>query len=218
MSVKPVYLEEKNVRFGGATTNLAALSAEEVTLFREQLEKIMREVNPAVARIISANAETLINLVRRVKTETKSPFAGAAARGKELTIELCRPRWFTAAGTTITTWLKTVTAGTAYLISGTGDAAITVPEEEGFAFLAFADPIDTPKAEAVQLEKGGDLYVPESLPWDLTEEYPVIPLKEPWLILPEDSYRINVRYNIAGSDKLQPIAFRVVKAETIMTI
>ncbi|MEM1551566.1 MAG: hypothetical protein QXH03_02715 [Candidatus Bathyarchaeia archaeon] len=218
VSLRPIYPEEKNVRFAGAITDLAALSSDEVAIFRDQLQKIMSEVNPSVAKIISANAEVLINLIRRVKTETKSSFKGATARGKELTIELCRPSWFLRNGTPITTWLYTATAGTSWFISGAGNAPVALPEDEGFAFLAWADPIDTPKAEAIQLEKGGDLYVPESLPWDLTKEYPVIPLKEPWVILPEDSYRIQVRYNISGDDKLQPIAFRVVKAEAIMSI
>ena len=214
------YLAESDVVFAGVKTDLAGLSDKEARAIVQQvLNEVPDNASPAVYALIKKHIPVLIGLVRRVKVETKSEFVGAGAQGKQLTIQICRPRFFEKAGTTMTTWLFTATAGADWFISGSGDAAIACPEEEGFVFLGWADPIDSPKVEAVQLEKGGTpVGPPQTLNFDFTEKYPVHGLKLAWVIQPQDSYRVQVRYFVAGDDKFMPIAFRVVKAETIMTI
>jgi len=195
---------------------LAALSAEEVALIREQINTIIKEVSPAVKAIIEWGFDAIIQIVRRVKKNVKKPFVGALARGEQLTIMFGVPHYFTKAGTTITSWLFTAAVGYDWFISGSGDAAIDVPEEEGLVFLAFANPIDVPRSTVIQLEKGGDLFVPTNLLWELTEKIPIIRLKSPWIIEPKQNYRVRIRYNTAGDDNTQPISFRVCRAKDIL--
>jgi len=211
------YPKETKV-FVGVKTDLAALTKEEVEIFVRELDRmIAEEMSPAVRRIVLVHSPMLRDLVRRVKTEVKQPFRGAYARGSQLTMIYGRPRDFTKAGVTMGTWLFDATAGLDWFISGSGDAAIKIPEEEGLAFLGWCDPVDTPCVEAIQLEKGGDLMMLQTLNFEVTEKYPVHELLEPWVIQPEQSYRIQVRYFRAGPDRLQPISFRVAKAETLIT-
>jgi len=203
--------------FAGVSTDLAALTKAEVEVFVRQLDRVIaEEMSPAVRRIVLVHSPMLRDLIRRVKTEVKQPFEGAYARGAKLTLIYGRPRDYTKAGTTMTTWLFDATAGLDWFISGTGDAAIKIPEEEGLAFLGWCDPVDTPCVEAIQLEKGGDLMMPQTLNFEITEKYPVHELLEPWIIQPEQSYRIQARYHRTGPDRLQPISFRIGKAETLI--
>lgn len=161
----------------------------------------------------------IVNLVRRVKSKTGTSYAGSRATGTELCALALRPNFFTKNGVTMTTWLFTATAGNDWFISGAGDAAITLSDRQGLIFLGFADPIDTPKVEAVQLEKGGIPYTrPITLDFAVLEDSPVISLPSAWVIGPEEKYRIAVRYYASGDDNLRPIGFLITTADEIANI
>jgi len=196
---------------------LAPLSEAEVRRLYQEIHRFSEHVAPYIREYIDWAFPALIHCLRKVKKEVKEEFKGSEARGSELTIQLGIPRFFTKAGTTMTDWLFTIAAvGEDWFISGSADAAIEVPETEGFVFAAWADPIDSPKVDSVQLEKGGDLIIPERLNFELCEKYPIIRLKKPWVIEPKDKYRIKVYYFATGDDKLQPLAFRICKAEDVL--
>jgi len=195
--------------FAGA--ELAEWTDIEDEIFKRQYAKfIYEEVSPSVRKLLIENEELVRDLVRRVKTETKTVFRGAYARGRELVLIKVRPQTWAK-----TTWLVSVTAGAAWYL-GTETAPRTLAEQEGEIILGWADPIDKPKINAVQLWKAGiGYYAPESIAFDLVEKYPLHSLKEPWIVQPEQSYAIRVYYFATGDDNFQPVAFYVTIAEKL---
>jgi len=159
-------------------------------------------------------------VVRAVKKEVKKPFKGYAARGDELTLRLINPGDVKKAGTTLTSWDFSATAGLDWFESDTNDAALLVPEDEGRAYIAFADPIANPPAIAAQVELDGDLYVGQTLNFRLVDadKSPIIKLGAPWVLKPRKKYRIQVRYDATASDRLTPIGVRVARASTLLTV
>jgi hypothetical protein len=163
----------------------------------------------------------IIHEVRVVKEKVGSSYGGTLGRGKELAAMFCKPSMFTKNGAALTTWLFTATAGLDWFISGSTDAPIELGEDEGLIFLGWADPIETPKADSVQLEKGGDLQLAEVLPFMANMDASgnsIIINKTPWYIYPKEKYRVQVRYFADGDDRLQPIGFKITTAEKLMAI
>ena len=213
-------LGEETLSFVGGKLPLANMSRYEMYLFRLSIQHVIRTVNPAIADIIRHWGWWILRLVRAVKAKVKRPFRGPIARGEQLTLIYQTPDLdvFKVAGSTRTTWLADVTAGVDWLISGSGDAAIELDEDEGLVILGWADPIDSPKSYLIQLYKAGDFYIRQPLNWEVCKDFPAIPVKHPriWMVLPKESYRIKIKYHSSGKDWTQPIAFYVTKAKNLI--
>jgi hypothetical protein len=201
------------------TEELGSLSVDERIAIRQMLSiytaGTIRDI------LLSPDSLAVIEeVVRAVKKEVKKPFKGYAARGDELTLKLINPRDVKKAGTVLTSWDFSATEGLDWFESDTGDAPITVPEDEGRVYIAFADPIADPVAIAAQIELDGDLYVGQTLNFRLVDadKAKIIKLGVPWILKPRKKYRIQVRYDSTASDRLTPIGVRVAKASTLLTV
>jgi hypothetical protein len=212
----------------GKSIELAALSSEELNRLKaDVLRPFWRgdagyytQPSP-IYWIAKLYFPAIRDMVRAVKARVGTSYGGSLGRGKELVALFCKPNMFTKNGATLTTWLFTATAGLSWFISGSTNAPITLDEDEGLVFLGWADPIDTPKADAVQLEKGGDLQIGEVLPFMANMDASgnsIIINKRPWYVYPKERYRVQVRYFADGDDRLQPIAFKISAAEKLMAI
>ncbi|MCD6407237.1 hypothetical protein J7L81_05145 [Candidatus Aerophobetes bacterium] len=159
--------------------------------------------------------EAIYDMVRAVKWERKKgKFVGEGAEGDDLDLILARPQDIKKAGTALTTWLFSATAGTDYYESDSGDGKLTLgtgANAEGRVYCGWADPIDSPKMVAVlyELPKRNIL---EPTPFELNKDYPVI-AHTPIEIFPGNSYRIQCRYHTNGDDMARPICVIIKAAE-----
>ena len=194
--------------------NLGPLSAKEMELIHQTIGHIAE--NEEVFSVLWSARGAIYEVVRAVKASlkvTEAEFKGIEAEGKQLTMHLIRPKDIKKGGTTLATWLQTVTAGTSYFESDSGDAKITLPEHEGRVYFGWVDPIDSPKLEAVMYELAKkNVVIPT--PFELCKDYPLIRHKAV-KIYPKDSYRIQVRYSADGDDMARPIAVVITTAEKV---
>lgn len=184
---------------------LAGLEQDEVKLINERLKEIAP--NDQIFAILWLNREKIYEAVRAVKSKTGSPFKGRLARGRQLDLALIDPMDIKKSGTTLTSFMQTVSAGTTWYESNSGDEYIELQEEEARVYMGWADPVSSPKAVRVLYDLPENT-VPVRLPFDLVkkkeDEYPII-MHEPVVLKPKDKYRIKVKYIADGTDALRPI-------------
>jgi hypothetical protein len=188
-----------------------------------------RQRNPMVADIIARNSPRLWDAVRMVNANTKVGFGGGAARGDRLLFNPLEPRDFGSAGgfpgtTPPTTWYRSVTTVAGRRLwpdANTIDLTISSLPVLSHVIFGFTDPVAVPKPNIVQLVLDGDAWAEEGMDWEWREAYgdietPVYELKNPWVIRPGASYRINVRDYITGDDRIIPIGFSVKRGRDII--
>ncbi len=195
------------------TETRASLKAFEVAAINELIA--MDVENEYVFGALWSSREALYDLVRAVKNSYKGvDFKGVDAKGDELTMIRIGPQDVKKAGTTQNTWLFTVPGDTDYFESDTNDAKLSLQEYEGRMYVAWADPIDTPKLRGVSYDLP-DGTLTFRINFDDAFEFP-IKQHPPVKILPQQSWRIQVRYYpTSGDDKAYPIAVLVTKADAL---
>ena len=211
--------DEETKLIAGKEEKLGSLSAEDVEIFVRELDRFVAvEQHPIIRRIVAEQAPNILDVIRAVQYETKAGFKGAYARGNELTLLLATPTDF---GWASDSWLKTWSSTGAQDWVGSSSSTIDTGERGGHVWLALIDPIEVPKIGAVKLTKDGDGYVPEVLSLGIFHNQNYIPvhqLREPWLFPPRHTYYVQVRVDITGDDKLQPIAFIIDEARDVMSL
>jgi len=209
---------EETKPIAGKEEKLGELSSEDVEIFVRELDVfIQQEMHPILRKVIIANANNILDIIRTVQYETKAGFKGAYARGNELTLVHIYPKLL---GWSENTWLKTYSSTGATDWIGSSSSPINTGERGGHIYLALYDPVDVPKVGAIQLNKDGDNFVIETLNWYRHRNYyvPTYVLREPFLFPPRHTYYIRVRVDTTGDDKLQPLAFAVLEARNLMSL
>lgn len=196
----------------GKSLKLEATKEEEALTFVEELNTKLLLVHPQFAEKIALLSPILFNLMRSVKDETKQDYKGARARGQELDIVMFGPEELGK-----TTWTQTFAA------TGWADfiATIAAPRDmtqySAELIIGFIDRIASPKVNKVRFVKNGDPYVVENLDFDFVKDdqvYPVHILRQPWIAFPRDKYAVRQRAFATGTDRLIPVGFKVVRAES----
>jgi hypothetical protein len=202
------------------TEKLGSLTVEEADNIIFMIDTYAKDSTMSEVLLHPDTIAAIEEVVRAVKKNTKTNFMGFKARGDELTLKIINPGDVKKSGTALTTWDFSATAGLDWFESDTADAPITLGEDEGRVYIAFADPVANPLAIAVQVEIGGDLVVGQTLNFRLVDgdKAPIIRLGEPWKLKPEKAYRIQVRYEGSGTDRLTPIAIKIGKASAMLTV
>ena len=189
-----------------------------------------RQRHALVADIIARNSPRLWDAVRMVNSNTKVGYGGAGARGDRLLFNPLETRDLGRAGgfpgtTPPDTWFRSVTAvGGARLwppSSGTIDLTIGSLPVLSHVYFGFMNPTAVPKSNILQLVLDSDAWAEEVADWEWREAYgdtetPVYELKNPWVIRPGASYRINVRDYTTGDDRPIPIGFSVKRGRDII--
>jgi len=194
----------------GDEPKLAELRPDEVDAINKRLAQLVE--NEEIFGVIWEGREAIYEAVRAVKKWTHTDFRGPLAEGDDLDLEVIDAPDVKASGSALTTFEKTVTAGTAYYWSGSGDAKIELDEDEALVIFGWYDPVDSPKATRVlfQLPKRNFLV---KLPFKFAKDIPMV-VHDPVIIKPKESFLIQVRYDANGDDALMPIGVKITKAQS----
>jgi len=194
----------------GDEPKLAELRPDEVDAINKRLAQLVE--NEEIFGVIWEGREAIYEAVRAVKKWTHTDFRGPLAEGDDLDLEVIDAPDVKASGSALTTFEKSVTAGTAYYWSGSGDAKIELDEDEALVIFGWYDPVDSPKATRVlfQLPKRNFLV---KLPFKFAKDIPMV-VHDPVIIKPKESFLIQVRYDANGDDALMPIGVKITKAQS----
>ena len=211
----------ENVEFKLSKTgrSMSSLALEGVQRFGYEMDNVIRSMHPAVKEMIVRNAGSLLDAVRVLNVETKAGFQGATGSGNTIDFSISRAADYldpdgAAAGTYRTTWKRYIAAlstASGY-ITGTGGASAdwSLTEEQGALLMGFINRADIEqKSTAIQITYNSDPMNYQTLNFDMRgvqeENIVVYELKESALLAPEQSVKVEVRYDDVGWDYLQPV-------------
>jgi hypothetical protein len=198
---------------------MSSLSLDNVETFAYEMDNVIRAAHPAVKDMIVRNAGTLLDTLRVLNVETKAGFRGATGSGNTIDFTLSRAADYldpdgAAATTYRRSWkryLSDVSISSGF-ITGTGGSSAdwSLTEEQAALLMGFVNRADIePKSSAVKITYNSDPMNYQPLNFDLrevTEQNIVVhELKESAMIAPEQSIKVDVRYDDVGYDFLQPI-------------
>jgi len=195
----------------GDEPKLAELRPDEVAAINERLAQLIE--NEEIFGVIWEGREAVYEAVRAVKKWTKTDFRGPLAEGDELDLDVIDAPDVEVNGSALTTFEKTVSAGTAYYWSGSGNAKVQLDEDEAIVIFGWYDPVDSPKATRVLFELPKRNFLVK-LPFKFAKDLPMV-VHKPVLIKPKESFRIQVRYDADGDDALMPIGIKITKAQNV---
>jgi len=204
---------EETAEVAGVETKISSLSQEETERLAMSINSLLYGAPDVIVENVADNFDLVVDLVRAVKSFSRSPYQGIRSKEKGLQIIRLTPDVFTYiwGATGATNWTYEVTIAGVYDYVGTPDSPETTAEEEGLIIFGFLDTSTTKPVKRVQIVKDGRSKFYQDLSFEYLCAYdsvPYIPLEEPILILPESSFYIKVQTS-AGTTKLEPVGFKV---------
>lgn len=218
-------ITQNTVYIGDKTYKAYDPPESEFDIFVGEMEIMAAKLrHPYVHDIIARGIGSVWDCVRMVNEHSRQGYGGQTGRGFELVVNPFELRDTGSGGSfpgtnPSTTWVTAITStGGARLwpAASTVDLLVTSLPYLSHCVLGWTDPVASPKARTVQLV-WNDPWAEEAFTWDWREsaadyEMPVYEMKAAWKLPPGESYRVNVRYDQTGQDKLQPIGFTVKRA------
>jgi hypothetical protein len=216
-------VEEEPVDIGGKSYTLSRISKYDVKLFADQLDRVVRRLNPFIWDIYAANAVMCLAAVRLANGGSKQGFRGAAASGNELDFTTMVAREFydpDDSGDTRDEWVRTIdSVGSKNFIEGDGSGeALTLGEETCDIYLALYNPALDPCVDSIQVILNTESYDVQTLDFNrVNAEFcdAIIELRQPLIIPPEESYEILAYYYQTGTDEMAPIGLRIKEAKNL---
>ncbi len=222
------YVEEEQVDIGGKSYTLSKISKYDVKLFGDQLDRILRRLNPFIQDIFAINAVQCLAAMRLANINSKQGFRGFAAKGNELDFSLMNAREFynpDSSTNARTSWVRTVgSVGDKNFIEGaTAGAALTLGEEECHIYLGWYNPSVSPCVDAIQNTLNTDSFDVQDVDFEIVNDEmgePIIEYKTPFIIPPEEAYEIHAYYYRTGTDEMRPIGlyFREAKNKRLLVV
>ncbi len=217
------FVEEEVVDIGGKQYTLSRLSKYDIKLFADQLDRVLQRQNPFIWDIFAKYAVQCLAAIRLANINSKQGFRGAMAKGNELDFQLMGAREFydpDSSGNTRTSWVRTIgSTGSKNIIEGTtAGAALTLGEETCHIYLAFYNPATLPCLDAFQPVLNTDIFDIQGLDFDQVQTEqgdPIIELKSPFIIPPEEAYEILGYYYRTGTDETRPIGLTIKEAKNL---
>jgi hypothetical protein len=218
---------------------MAEIDYLDIKIFADELDIALKLQNPLVQSLFAKNAAALVGLIRVVNDESASGFKGSVGAGRQLDAVLLRAEQFqdpdVAAGFTTTgrrgSWIRTIGAGhiTADqdFIERDWDFAsahaqdLLMLDEEGIALLGFANPAAALCVDAVQIRYLAQLYNIQNLDFEMANPFigdSIVELKQPLIVYPKESARVQANYYRAGTDELRPIGLWVKMASNLRAL
>jgi len=216
---------------------MSEIDLADIKIFADELDIALKLQNPLVQSLFAKNAVALVNLVRTVNTETASGFKGSGGSGRQLDALLLRAEQFgdpdVAAAPPATqgpraSWIRAVGIGlnVQFIIADDllganvhGDLAMS--PFEGLAILGLANPAATPCVDAVQLRYLAQDYNIQNADFEMANPFigdVICELKQPMIIYPQETGRINARYFLAGQDEMRPIGIWIKMSTAIRAL
>ncbi len=209
------------------TTHLVSeIEYGDLKIFYDELDVKLKYLNPLVQWLFIKNAGMLGQLVRGVNYYTRSGFKGSGGSGNQLDAILLRAEQFQnpdAAGVAARVdWNRTILVPGSTLqyvcqpdaLGANAHAALSLSgnpvgtNNEAIVILGFMNPAPTPCTSAFSIQYLGVNYNIQNLSFEkVNMEYgdSIIELAQPLFIWPNENALLQVRYNRAGVDQLEPI-------------
>jgi hypothetical protein len=199
----------------------------------DELDIMIAQENPWIQALFAKNAVAIANAVRVVNVESASGFKGAVGSGRQLDIVRFRPEQFqnpAAAGIAVrASWVRNVAAApqTCQLICAQDalgvdtHAALTMATTEAILIFGFANPSWTPCTSAIQITYLARVYNIQNADFDLAqvwEHFPLIELKEPFILYPREDGMVQVRYYQNGADEIQPVGLWIKMSQNLRAL
>lgn len=202
--------------------SMSSLSEANVRTFGFEMDNVLRTLHPSIRDMVVRNAKSLLDTLRVMNVETKSGFGGATGSGNVIDFKMSRAADYLdpdgGAAATRTQWKRnillktTATAGDAF-ITGTGGTSAdwSLGEEQAILMMGFINRADIePKSDAMALTYNSDPMNIQQFNFEMCDvmeqNIVVMELKQAAMIAPEQSFKVNVRYNDVGWDYLEPVA------------
>jgi len=225
-TLSETFIEEQDVQVGGKGYKLSKIAYWDAKVFTDELDGVLSQQNPRIHDIYGRYALNCFTLVRLVNGNTHQGFKGARGSGNELDMAQLMARRFydpDNSGAARTSWVRTIAAAGSknYFEGSTTGAELAMSEEEGMIWLAFYNPATTPCIDGIQI-----IFNTESLNYqdldfdqvDLEDGDPIIELKEPWTLPPEQSGEMLSYYYQVGTDETRPIGLWVQRARDMRNL
>jgi len=202
-----------------ATHLMAETDYYDLKIFADELDVGLRLQNERVQNLFAKNGVMLANLIRVVNYNTRSGFKGSKASGNQLDALLFRAEQFQdpdAGGILARTTFTRAIGAIATLqfichpdaLGANTHGPLTMALNEGLAILGFVNTAASPCTSAFQITYLTVPYNIQNLGFEMANPIigdPIIELKQPLIIYPQESGLITVRYFQAGVDELRPI-------------
>jgi len=217
--MKDHVVENVDFRLSQTSRSMASISLDNVETFAYEMDNVIRALHPAVKDMIVRNAKSLLDTLRVLNVETKAGFRGATGSGNTIDFAISRAADYldpdgAAATTYRRSWkryLSDVSISSAF-ITGTGGSSAdwTLTEEQAALLIGFVNRADIePKSSAVKITYNSDPMNYQALNFGLREvteqNIVVYELKESAMVAPEQSIKVEARYDGVGYDYLEPI-------------
>lgn len=217
------FVEAQTVDYGGRTYNLSRISYYDTKIFADELDAQLRHGNPFIFDIFTRWAVNCLDVVRMVNVNTSQGFRGSRASGNELNHIRMHARQFfdpDNSGTARVSWNRTIsTTGSKPFFEGaTTNLEYTLGENEGLIFLGWYNPSLTPLADAYQIRlntEDADVVPIDFEMFDDEGGDKVMEFRQPYILAPEQSGRINVYYYRTGEDEMRPLGLYVKRSRDL---
>jgi hypothetical protein len=208
----------------------------------DELDIMIAQENPWIQALFAKNAVAIANAVRVVNVESASGFKGAVGSGRQLDILRFRASQFqdptsvAVPAVARLSWVRNMAlvvppvGWTGEIICGpaiAGDAvdvhanALTMGTTEAILVFGFANPSWTPGVSAIMIQYLARAYNIQNADFDLAqvwEHFPLIELKEPFILYPREDGRVWARYYQNGADELQPIGLWIKMSQNMRSL
>lgn len=204
----------------------------DIMTFGNELDIALRLMNPAVQNLFAKNAEELTHLIRGVQYNTRSGFKGSVGAGNALDAVLLHEGQFQdpdAAGIAArTTFTRAIGAASTLQFIVAADAgganthgALAMTANEGLAILGFENSAADPCTTTYAIQYLGVNYNVQNLGFEMTNPElgdPIVELKQPLFLWPNEQGLVQVRYFKNGTDELRPIGIWVKMATNLRSL
>ncbi len=220
---------------------MAEIDYADIMTMGDELDNMIIQENPWVQALFAKNAVAIANTVRVVNVESASGFKGAVGSGRQLDILRFRPEQFqdpavAAVAQTRLSWVRNMAlvappvGYTGEIICApavAGDAidthgALTMGTTEAIMIFGFADPAWWGTCvSAIQITYLARAYNIQNADFELSQifqQFPLIELKEPFVLYPREDGRVTAWYYQNGWDMLQPIGLWIKMSQNLRAL
>ena len=220
---------------------MAEIEYADLVTLADELDILIAQENPWIQALFAKNAVAIANAVRAVNMESGSGFKGAVGGGRQLDILRFRPEQFqdpsvAAVAQARLTWARAMALVPGVGVGYTGEiicapavagdavdthGALTMGTTEALLIFGFANPSWTPATSAIQITYIARQYNIQNADFDLAQvwdHFPLIELKEPLIVYPRETIRIEARYYQNATDEIQPVGLWIKMSQNIRSL
>jgi len=217
-SVVKNYEQEEN---DALRATLAKFEAKEVKALINMVESYVFASPQSLRELVSYTLPAIIDCARAVKTSASDqPFLGVRSRDNQLILEPIDATMFNRVWgqTGKTNFENTITSTGSTDYIGTSDNPESTTEESGYVIIGFLENSPSPKINKALLSKSNEKYPYAGLEFSKCGKMQLAALPQPWIIIPEQSFYIEVYAYKTGTTELEPVGFKVMQAKNTLKL